>query len=358
MISSFLFLILAAEQTNDLKTLLRFEEPDGEEYLSLAFSSSIAPNDKLYVIDPSQPRVLVWHGDGRFEKGFGTEGEGPGELRRPIQIATGDEGIYVWQRNGRVTAFDFDGGYRRSFLMSRIEPRRFAVLTDDRFLTAQQIFADNGRVFCAFTLYDGKGTLIRELKRDPHQGFLQVGEGTNNVEIRAFMGDVDVQRIKRGSAWLGYGYQRTITRVDASGRVLEEKRFDLPASQPSDEERRAIESKEVITNEGRTIRLEDLPNLRIRFDTDKGFYCHFVVRGDRVALVLTDQGGSEGIGDGAARATYFVNDLHTGKLLARGAYQLADDSQVHYRDGRIIAFAIDEDGGYAISEVTLRGLEP
>ncbi len=99
----------------ELRELFRIDGTDDE--LALATIGSIAVDlaGRLYVADPRTPQVLVFDSDGRLLDRFGTEGEGPGDLDRPVLVfATDDDELGVVHfRNGRIQYLDLQGNYLR-----------------------------------------------------------------------------------------------------------------------------------------------------------------------------------------------------------------------------------------------------
>ncbi len=339
---------------SDLINLKTFEEPKHEEYLSLPHASCFGDLGELYVMDPSQPRILVWDASGKFQRGIGKKGEGPGELIEPIQVYSKAGKLYVWQRNGRMTRFSREGKYEDNFTLSGPWPRRFAMIDPDTAFINYRDIASGMEAYYIFEIRRRDGS-VTQVKKDRNLGFIKVKEGSNNVDIRAYMADVDIQVDPAGGYWYGFGYEKTLYHLDAKGKPDGKRSFELPAVKISDAERERVENKEVVISDGRRIRAKELPNLKFHFEFDKAYFTQFVIKGNRVAFVCTSLGGSDSTGDGDSVGSYFICDLTTGKLLARGAYELPVDSQVHYRNGRIMAFEATDDG-YLIREVTLKGL--
>lgn len=74
---------------------------------------SVQPDTgKLFVADTHEHRVLVYDTDGRLERTFGSEGEEPGQMLYPTDIAFGPGGVMFvseYGGNDRIQAFDADG---------------------------------------------------------------------------------------------------------------------------------------------------------------------------------------------------------------------------------------------------------
>ncbi|HUE76898.1 MAG TPA: hypothetical protein VMM83_03075 [Longimicrobiales bacterium] len=90
----------------------------------------------IYVADEEGSRVLEYGPDGRHVATYGREGEGPGELKRPLGVAVGS-GDTVWVNdpvNRRLTGYPRGGG----------EPRVVSYPRRDIFPGAQMARGDHG----------------------------------------------------------------------------------------------------------------------------------------------------------------------------------------------------------------------
>jgi len=74
---------------------------------------SVEPNTgRLFIADTHEHRVLVYGLDGRLERTIGSEGQAPGQMLYPTDIAFGPDGmlfISEYGGNDRIQAFDRDG---------------------------------------------------------------------------------------------------------------------------------------------------------------------------------------------------------------------------------------------------------
>lgn len=76
-------------------------------------------DDNLYVLDRQATRVMVYDRTGRFVRQIGSQGEGPGELMAPLQLAVGGDGTVIVSDLGRrgYTLFRTDGTFLRNVVM-------------------------------------------------------------------------------------------------------------------------------------------------------------------------------------------------------------------------------------------------
>lgn len=85
----------------------------------------LLPDGRFVVADGGNYRLLVLDSEGRITESWGSEGEGPGEMRSLEWLQVAGEGITVYDaRNRRLSRFHVDRGPRGSI------PVRFASLED------------------------------------------------------------------------------------------------------------------------------------------------------------------------------------------------------------------------------------
>jgi len=73
----------------------------------------LADDGRLFVLDHRNVGINIFAPDGRLQKRFGTQGDGPGELDFPVTLYLGEDVLYVedMARNA-LHEFDLDGTYR------------------------------------------------------------------------------------------------------------------------------------------------------------------------------------------------------------------------------------------------------
>jgi hypothetical protein len=303
-------------------------------------------------LDGGAEQVFVWRNDGTFKNNFGRNGNGPGELNKPVQICVTKSHIMVWQMDGLLSFFDKDSVFQYRIKIPGRYPKRLVGLNDGHLLIGFRHMID-GDVFAVFEKRSiENGSLIHEIERFTNPGFLRAGYGEGNAEINAYMPDLDLQSWA-GTTYLGFGAEPVIYELDDAGAIVDKYRFEIPTSVPSADEREPSLTMTFPADGGR-IALGDLPNLKVHFNRPKAFYTQFTVKGNKVAFIRTPIGSLDGIGDGYAEGDFFVNDLKTGKLIAKGAFTFPEDSQVTLRDGHVIV-AIATEEGYNLCQLQLNG---
>jgi hypothetical protein len=84
-----------------------------DDYFYLISSVQISSNDRIYILDSGNYRVVVFDGNGDYLFEFGGRGAGPGEFTQAWAMVLDDEGnVYVSDvdRN-RIIKYDADGDY-------------------------------------------------------------------------------------------------------------------------------------------------------------------------------------------------------------------------------------------------------
>jgi hypothetical protein len=106
------------------------EDAEGPDLFGSIEGLALGPEGEVYVLDGQASEVRVFDSEGGFERAFGGEGEGPGELSSPSGLALdSQETLWVMNwGNGRYTGFDaVTGGVRREVPRRVWVPRRCRV---------------------------------------------------------------------------------------------------------------------------------------------------------------------------------------------------------------------------------------
>ena len=348
-------LLLDTGDANILRTFVLPEESD--EYLNMPFSFDFSADGRLYLLDRDNMRVLVWNADGSFAKGFGQQGDGPGELFYPIKIAVADGEVWIWDFRKRMSIFDLDGNFQKAMVLGTLEPRNFAVLGRERALLGFRQHTKDRKLNMVFQYLERAGELGDVLKSFRNNSTLEpVDRGSNNTRIKAYGPEIDLQRDGSGRLYIGFSEIPELYLLDKNGTISETRRFDLPTGPPDDSERKVVEELSLPLPSGGRFVLSEVPGLEIDFSHDKAYWTNFLIKDDKVAFVLTPLGTLRGVGNGFHRGSYYICDLSSGKVVGRGAYVFPEDSTVLYRNGRILATIAAEDADFQVVELGLKGL--
>ena len=132
--------------------ILTIGELDGpEEYLLFQVSGARQlSNGNIVIANAGTGELRFYDPNGRHVRSIGGEGDGPGEFRsmgEPWPL--GSDSIAIWDsRNARLTVFDIDGEFGRSF---RLDP-----ITDALRPSPQGILADNALLVSAAVRREGQ----------------------------------------------------------------------------------------------------------------------------------------------------------------------------------------------------------
>ena len=100
----------------------RIGTPNGEPHTifsGIGHLVSRAPDGRLYVLDGQTATVRLYTGEGAFVREFAGKGYGPGELLKPMAMATDSAGLlWVASFNSRYTVFDSTGAVVRTVARS------------------------------------------------------------------------------------------------------------------------------------------------------------------------------------------------------------------------------------------------
>ncbi|CAM2010200.1 6-bladed beta-propeller [Acanthopleuribacter pedis] len=329
--------------------------PD-DAFLADPVAMAFSPDGRLYLLDREQKRVFFWDAAGRFQGAFGTEGQGPGEFLNPFQLQADNGAVYIWEDRQVISVFSPKGEFVRRFHTTSARPRVFAPLKNDLFLLGFRS-RDHRAMYMHFELRNGQGEPVQELMKEENKAFVRVGEGDNNVTIRAYMPEIDIQPTENGTWLAGFSQETTLREIDASGKVLKTHRFDLPQIESSERDREVFMSMSFPGPDGQRIGLKDLPNIKVDFSQPKAYYTHFVLGKSRIAFVLSPIGSTDAVNTGHSYGTYVVCDRNSGKRVGKGFYRLPEDSRVFYKNNRILGVVLNDDDEFEIATYTLKGLK-
>ena len=325
------------------------------EFLRLPFAIDFTADGNLYVLDTIGHRVHVWDRAGQYLISFGSKGGGPGELAMPAWLRVVDNEIWVWGFDRRISKFDSSGKLLKTD-KTTIRFDNFVALSTERCVAAYKNHANPRQTFATFQLTDGSGTPLTLLQEFPNRSYLSPpGDSVNR--IKAFPPDHVIQPAANGGAWFGFSQHKTLYLVDGEGKICDKRVFDLPDESLTDEDQALMRDFCYPRRTGGMRCLADATNLVLDTSHNKAAYTDFIIRKGYVAFVLTPLGGMRS-GSGYRRATFRINELASGKLLARGGYAFPDDAIVLHQRGRSIAFTPHEDGDYLVEEILLDGLPP
>jgi len=341
---------------SNLAVIRNFETPSkvSDAYLSIPNNMVFSPEGKLFLLDQSQSKVFVWPADGRFLKSFGGKGQGPGELLRPTAINATSTEIIVWDDREDMSVFDHDGNFIERFSVAGWHPRTFTPLDEDRMLIGcrnTKLRTKQGHDHFSFALVSRSGKTLKTLLSFPDLSNL--APGSEKERLKPYRPEVDIQKDEAGHVYIGFSQNTVLYRLNDQGDIVQKLDFALPAGPPNEAERDAYTGLTVLKN-GRRMPMVDPAS--VDFEREKAYYTHFLVKGGKVAFVLTPYGGLWGVPGGYSAGSYYIADLQSGTALTRGRYAYPEDSAVFFRNGRILACVMGKDGAFDLFEAALKGL--
>jgi len=358
MLSYLLVAILSADAPIGLEIIRTYENPSGKSvFIAMPYSMDYGADGSLYLLDNQLSKIFVWSEDGSFRESFGARGVGPGQMLAPQRIAVTDDEIMVWEFRHVLSVFDLKGNFKKHYKMVGIEPRLLGELNERAILLGSRDVARDGSVY--MKLYRlNRDTGARETLFDiPNEGVLKPIDETKGLAfaMKAFSPEIDLQ--KSGNRWLfGFSQDTAIYELDQHGAIAETRHFELPEQPLTEGDKELISKMSFPLPDGSRFKFKDHPGIRINYDHPKANYTHFLAKNGKIAFVLTPIGSLTGLNNGYSAATYYICDYETGEPLSRGSYALPEDSVVYYRNGRILACTLNQQGEYVIQEVGLPGL--
>jgi DNA-binding beta-propeller fold protein YncE len=160
---------LAAPTPGPLAEITRVFELTGPKDKPMAMPTDIAIglNERIYIVDSGNSRVLCYSKDGDYLFAFGSPGEGEDQLLAPVGIATAADGsVFVADRgNRRIQIFDENGKYLMTI------PTR----SGDQTATPVDVAVDrSGMIYVTIT--------------KPFHRVLVFGEGAGKGEVKSIWG--------------------------------------------------------------------------------------------------------------------------------------------------------------------------
>jgi len=339
----------------DLWPILDFQSslPKGQDSIRFPVDFVFSPIGDLFVIDAATCQVHVWDANGNWIKSFAKKGQGPGELMMPYRLAFGGERCYVLDAAGQCSVFDLQGSYQRRFKLPALPARTFQVLENGTLVAGFQVVVSAREVLCNFVVLDTNGQPLHEIASFHNEMYLSPLGGAGKPSVKAFGPEIDIQKDDNNVIYVSFSQQPKVIQLDSQGNKSTTSTFELHSLPACAEEQEFVKDLRFGMS-GSTFILNN--NVKIEFAYPKAYFSNFLIKGQNVAFILHPIGSLNGLGWGFWKASYTICSRKTGQALATGKYCLPDDSQVLFKNGRIVAFIADENGDIAIKEMAMRGL--
>jgi len=274
-------------------------------------------------------------------------------LQYPTCIAVTQDQVWVTDGSRRLHVFGLDGKFIRSVQNLFIARVLLAVDSKTALVGARTLNPRENLNKMAFTLIDtvsGENTTLKSWRNGT---VIDVEDG--KFRWKAFGEDIDAQLAPSGEVYFGFSQDPTIYTLDPQAQPKPVIKLDIPSQPPTDSERDFIHDMSFPGNKGQRFSIGENTGMIWDFSQPKAIYTHFLIKGDKVLLVLTPLGSIQGIGGAYSKGSYFIVDRNTGKPITRGSFEFPEDSLIFFEDQRILGFLLTEDGQFDIRELSLAG---
>ena len=348
---AFTFIWLA--QPMDTAKVYQSPEAVSGDYLALPHAIGFHSDGRLFVADAKQSRIFVWDKAGKYLHIFSQKGEGPGELQFPTCLTVQGDRVWVTDGSQRLHIFSADGEFVKSVPINCIARVLVAVDAKTALIGARALNPRDNRNEMAFTRLDIESGGKTEIKSWPNNTVIGVEDG--KFRWKAFGDDIDVQKEPGGAIYFGFSQDPVLYALGPKEQSKEAIHLNIPLQPPTSDEREFIREMTFPGNKGQRFSLGKNTNWIWDFSQPKAIYTHFLIKGEKLLLVLTPLGSIQGIGGAYSRGSYFIVDRGTGKPISRGAFEFPEDSLIFFEDQRILGFILTDDGQFSIRELRLEG---
>jgi len=169
----------------------------------------------LYILDKGLSSIYKVSMEGEFLLTIGRQGQGPGELFRPNDLALIGNKLWVADsRNGRIQVFEDDRFLESIKLRGIRSPSNLAVVGDEVFISGASLTPHHGPI----TVLSDKGEVLRELSWFPDDHTYK----GNTVGLWTSLR----MRPMRDRLLLGFTFDNLITVLDDTGTTVANRRMD------------------------------------------------------------------------------------------------------------------------------------
>ncbi|MFC1529105.1 6-bladed beta-propeller [Gemmatimonadota bacterium] len=240
-----------AEPLFSYEAILELEQdPDNVESLLYRPGSFVlGPDGCYYLVDYGNHRIAVFNEEGRYERSFGGEGEGPGTFRSPsFQGIQGDTLLIRDFRLNRTTRMKTDGSLIDVLIRPRLASNAARYqLSDDRQMLLHQVLIAGEKYMvqkAALTIVNAVFDTLTHVETDSVvvgiYGYHPGSESGQTYWLPKFPGAACYAYSGTRGAFLANGQVPVIYHINNDGELVERIVLDIPPTPVTREERRAI----------------------------------------------------------------------------------------------------------------------
>ena len=208
----------------DLEEELRIGNAEDENYMFYRIRGmAVDSAGKIYVVDMSNYRVLVYGRDGKHIKTIGRSGQGPGEFEQPSEMrinnSSGD--IYVRDMYRGIDIFNKDGEYLRSLKLN-MGIQDFFPLEDNTILAILEKSSEerlkNENVLCKL---NNNGEILHSFAEFPHTRLVRrMSSGGVFSTSTGHELSIHLAALDQGKFVFGYSKDYVLSTIDRDGKLL------------------------------------------------------------------------------------------------------------------------------------------
>ncbi len=199
-----------------VRTFGGMEIEDEDRMLAHPINVCTDIKNNVYIVDYRGNNIKKYDAEGKFIKNIGKEGQGPGEMSRPMQIAANNRNeILISEGSGRIHVFSLDGDFSRT-ITPGARPAKFLVTKNNLLLLYSYTFFN-----VSFDEMDKKPFILGEMDEDGNilKKFCAPlkYEDSRKTFIANYI-DFDVDR--EGNIYIAFSKQNRIERYSPEGRQI------------------------------------------------------------------------------------------------------------------------------------------
>jgi len=221
--------IMNPDYPRDARVDLQLEEEltigveEGDDNYIFDFPSEIrvGDNGNIYISDNNQ--IKCYNRNGQYLRTIGRKGQGPGEFLGSRFALSQDGKIYVMDKiNARITIFDTNGVYFKSFNVSNLNTNWHHIYSDQyNNIYFSREFRDEEKYVMSIHRYNAIGQESLNYGKFLADQIVMIKQGNSFMPIRTSAAPTTVWIVsKTGKLYAGFSKQFLISVYDEQGKLL------------------------------------------------------------------------------------------------------------------------------------------